>query len=236
MVGFSGTGKTFSLRNLPPEQVAIVSPYKLDLPFPGADVNFSVYSEENSSGNIMKVPDLASIPAWVEYFAGTGKRYIVVDDITHGINNYIMDPAFRARGKTKESWARWEDMAADVYTSLIRMSDTLDNDVWLIMMFHPESFMGKNGEELKLRTPGKLLEEKIDIPSYFTYMLYTTVDQYDKEKPKPAEERYKFVTNNDGYAPAKMPPGCVDDMYVSNDLYEIVKGITAYRLGITKAE
>lgn len=236
IVGFSGTGKTFSLRNLPPEETAIVSPYKLDLPFAGADVNYKLWTNENQSGNIMKVPDLPSIPSWVEYFAGSGKKYIVIDDITHGINNYIMNPSFRAKGKTKESWSRWEDMAADVYASLIRMADTLPADVWLVMMFHPEVFMGKNGEELKLRTPGKLLEEKIDIPSYFTYMLYTTVETYDKEKPKPAAERYKFVTNNDGYYPAKMPPECVEDMYIPNDLMDVIYGITAYRLGMSKEE
>lgn len=237
VVGFSGSGKTYSLRTLPPELTALISPYKTDLPFAGADKNYSLYSEENPEGNLARVANIKDIPGWVKYYASAGKKYIIIDDTTHGLTNYTLSDSFRNKAKTKDTWSRWEEFGADVYHSLIRMADELPNDIWVIIMFHPEQYASNLGERLKLRTPGSLLERSVDIPSYFTYMLYTKVDPFDKDNPKTPAERYWFVTNDDGYSPAKTPSEAFgDEMYIPNDMMFVIDSITAHRQGMTYEE
>lgn len=74
-------------------------------------------------------------------------------------------------------------------------------------------------------TPGKLLDNVVKIPSYFTYILHSIV--YEDS----GDIHYKFLTNRDGSGKeAKSPEGCLN-LLEDNDIAEIIKKIEAYQNG-----
>jgi hypothetical protein len=224
IVGASGSGKSASLRNLPPEETFIISPSKSDLPIPGFAKNYQKANKEGT-GNFYMTKDLKQMAAIAKLVATEEKykriKYLVIEDVTHFFNATTLSPAFRGQNTGNAAWSRWGDFGAEVYQALFG-SDDYREDLWIITMFHPESYMTKEGEKLKVRTPGNLLDREVDIPSYYTTFLYTKVEPVDKNDPQPASERYKFVTNDDGYAPAKSLMGAFDDVYIENDLYAVI--------------
>jgi hypothetical protein len=220
VVGFSGSGKSASLRNFDPNETVIVSPSKPSLPIPGFKKKYSKVTKEG--GNFLMTKDLAKMSRFVTKVATDEKyahvKYLVIDDTTHFFNAITLSPAFRARNNGNEAFARWADFGADIYQAFFLETEEWRDDLWIIMMFHPETYMTNKGERLKIKTPGTLLEREVDIPSYFVNMLYTHVEPVDKKSPQPPEERYKFVTNDDGYCPAKTDIGAFKDLYIENDL------------------
>lgn len=80
---------------------------------------------------------------------------------------------------------------------------------------------------MKMKTIGKLLDEKIVLAGLFTYVLYTVV----KNTPKGTE--YYFATNrtvDDRYVqiPAKSPIGVFKDILIPNDLGLVLQKIEEY--------
>jgi hypothetical protein len=78
--------------------------------------------------------------------------------------------------------------------------------------------------EIGMQTVGKLLDNAIKIPSYFTYIFHGVIN-YDEEEP-----RYWFQTNRDNVRLAKSPKGCFP-LYVPNDYKAIFERIHAYEQG-----
>ena len=225
IVGFSGSGKSASLRNLPSDETFIVSPSKSTLPIPGFKKKYTKVTKDG--GNYLMTKDVSKMARLAEKVATDDKykhiKYLVIDDTTHFFNAITLSAGFRARNNGNEAFARWADFGADIYTALFAGIEEWRDDLWVVVMFHPEAFMTNKGERLKIKTPGTLLEREVDIPSYFTNLLYTHVVPVDKKNPQPPGERYQFVTNDDGYAPAKTDIGAFPDLYVPNDLYAVIK-------------
>lgn len=232
IVGYSSTGKTTGLRNLPPKETVIVSPYKEDLPIPAFRKNYTLLSKANPEGNFIKETDVKKITRIVRMINDTRSEihYIVLEDFTHFFNKETLSKQFRDKGKGKENWSRWGDFGADIYQALFGNNSTgFRDDLWIITHFHPESYYdasSPNGEKLKIKTPGNLLEREVDIPSYYNYVFYTKVLPY-KEGLKQSD-RYFYITNDDGTCGAKSSIGCFNDLYIPNDLKEALDKIDKY--------
>lgn len=227
IVGPSGCGKTFSLRNLPSEKMFIFSPYKPLPSIPGSKKKFKKYDVNTQAGNLMLLSDMTVLGDWVLYIAENRKdiKYIVIEDFSHYMTNYLMSDNFRSKAGGKQSYSRFEQFAADAYSALFKHTPNLRDDLMLIYIFHDDHVETSVGGFRKFRvTAGKMLDEKVDLPSYFNYVLYGEV-LTDKEKD--IEERFIFRVVNDGYTPAKIPfgvyPKNVD--YVLNDLAEVLSKI-----------
>jgi hypothetical protein len=83
----------------------------------------------------------------------------------------------------------------------------------------------KDGQSV-LHTPGKLLEDAIKIPSYFTYVLHSNVEEGEDGLP-----RYYFLTNRIGDGKeAKSPEECLETKE-ENDYKAIIDKIEAYHNG-----
>ena len=82
------------------------------------------------------------------------------------------------------------------------------------------------GKTIKMRTAGKLLDNSVNLPSYFTYILHTEV--LDKED---GGKDYKFLTNTDGTKEAKTPLDCFDELFIDNDLNMVIDTILQYEMG-----
>lgn len=147
--GHSGSGKSASLRNFDPEQVAVINVLGKPLPFRS---NMKTYIT-NDYGKI----DVA--------IHSTKRKSIVIDDAT-----YLMTGEFMRNAKVA-GFQKFTDMAANFNTLLMRAKE-LPDDVVVYFFGHSERD-GDGGE--KFKTIGKLLDEKVCVEGYFTIVLKTVV-------------------------------------------------------------
>lgn len=235
----SGSGKTSSLRNLPPEETVLITPNTKSLPFPGGDKKYTVSNKNRIVTN--KLSGDPSLPAdnfahysiemLLKLISDHQKhvKYIVLDDFTHFFSARIFSPEFLARSTGGDAFQRWNDFGADVFQSLFQSSDKLRDDLYIIILHHTE--LKDDGME-GFKSPGKLLDNTIDVPSYFNYIFHGVVQDTE------AGTQYLIQTNKTKQRHAKSPYGVFtkDELYVPNDMLEIIKRINAYKSGELKVE
>lgn len=151
ILGESGTGKSTSLRNCIPEELAVVNPVGKPLPFKG---KFEMLNGETDSRKIIK---------WIKEQVNTGKKMIVIDDF-----QYILAVPYMHRIK-ESNWDKFNDFGAN-YFDLIEMCDDLPDDVIVFYMSHLETL---DTGLTTVKLIGKLLREKITIEGLFTIVLRT---------------------------------------------------------------
>lgn len=215
VIGEPGTGKSRAIIGLDPSRTILVTPNKKDLPFRGAS---SAYNEKNNNRFVVKeFIQLRDILVGVN--GGSKITTIVVEDLTHFISHKIMEDA------KKKGYEKWMDLAMEVFGSLIDIEDSLRDDLYVIVTAHTTTSSDVQGNQIiTLQTAGKLLENNIKIPSYFTYILHTNVNM---ENNKPS---YTFLTNTDGVRLAKSPEDCLS-LYEPNDYKLIIDKIESYQKG-----
>lgn len=210
VLGKSGTGKSTSLRNLPPDQTLIITPNAKELPWRGSATQYQV------GKNVIRTTDMHAVATYIEQAAKASQfKFVVVEDTTHYQNERMMEDSFIA----SKDWGKWNRFGADFFKMVAKNMENYRDDLWVIFVAHTDA---KDDGTVGLRTAGKLLDNSIDIPSYFTTIFHSLVIK-DEGKLK-----YKFQTNNDGYLLAKTPLGMFEDLYVDNDIAEIVNIIADY--------
>ena len=147
--GHSGSGKSTSLRNFDPEQVAVINVLGKPLPFRS---NMKTYITN----------DYGKIDAAIH---STKRKSIVIDDAT-----YLMTGEFMRNAKVA-GYQKFTDMASN-FNALLMRAKELPDDVVVYFFGHSERD-GDGGE--KFKTIGKLLDEKVCVEGYFTIVLKTVV-------------------------------------------------------------
>lgn len=214
-IGEPGTGKSRGILNLDENTTLLIKPNRKELPFKGGAVKYSV--EKGNVVNCTTFPVLKEILTKAN--AGTKFKTVIIEDLTHFITNRVMSDA-KITGYNK-----WTDLAIDVFQGLIKIEETLRDDLNVIVIGHTERGVDVNGEStITLQTAGKLMDSQIKIPSYFTYVLHTNVKEVN------GKMEYSFLTNNDGLRLAKSPEGCLDK-FEPNDYALILDKIAKYQLG-----
>lgn len=153
IMGESGTGKTASLRNFSPDEIAIVNPVGKPLPFRG------VYDKLDG------VTDASVIVKYMKNSVAAGKKVIAVDDF-----QYILSIPYMNRIK-EAGWDKWNDFGSN-YFEIIDYCAVLPSDVTVYFLTHTETL--ENGITT-IKLIGKLLREKITIEGLFTTVLRTQV-------------------------------------------------------------
>lgn len=192
ILGESGTGKSTSLRNFTKDELFLVNVANKTLPFKGKfeSVNGDSYREIKKA------------------IANTNKKSIVIDD-----SQYLMANEFMRRA-TEKGFDKFTEIAQN-YWELIQAVDKLPEDTITYIISHVDK--DQNGNE-KIKTIGRLLDEKITIEGMFTIVLKTTIQ----------DGKYYFQTQNSGHDTCKSPIGLFDNFLIPNDLKEVDKLIRNY--------
>jgi hypothetical protein len=214
VIGEPGTGKSRAILNLKEEETLLIKPNKKELPFKGGAVKYS--TAKGNVANCSTFPELKTILTAAN--AGTRFKTVVIEDLTHFLTSRVMaDVKITGFGK-------WSDLAADVFNSLIKMEEKLRDDLNVIVIGHTERGTDVSGNSIiTLQTPGKLLDNQIKIPSYFTYVLHTNVQEIN------GKMEYSFLTNSDGVRLAKSPEECLSK-FEPNDYALILEKMNKYQL------
>lgn len=229
IVGESGTGKSTSLGNiqdlglkgLDPKETAIINVMGKPLPFKGSRANYGTKISEG--GNYASVSDAATIVKILNVLKDRQDiKNIIIDDW-----QYILAEEFMAKA-LKKGYDKFNEIAKSGYDT-INAGKTLRPDQNFICLAHSDFDAQTNS--YKLKTIGKMLDDKINLAGLFTVVLYTQVDAVNKDGV--TEVNYNFVTNkflnNAGVEiPAKSPIGMFDNLLIPNDLGLVVQKADEY--------
>lgn len=196
ILGRSGTGKSRSIKSVPPEKVGIVNIESKLLPFPEA-LQYDTVDTDDPDEVLDAIEDLA-------------KKYkiVVVDDY-----QYLMSNEFMRRSDEK-TWDKFTDIARHAW-DVVQKVKSLPKDVIVYIMCHNDS--DADGNE-RLKTIGKLLDEKIVLEGMSTIVLKTGV----------IDGKYFFYTQNNGKDTCKSPEGMFTSRTIENDLKYVDDKIRAY--------
>ncbi|MEX3614555.1 MAG: AAA family ATPase [Burkholderia gladioli] len=207
VIGESGTGKSASLRNLDPNKTLLIQAVKKPLPF--KSTNWKPVAK-GQSGSIYVTDDSSNI---VKAMERTDKEIIVIDDF-----QYILANEFMRRVTDTEvgnsAFAKYNEIARHAWDILMAAGSLADYKRVYILSHTATDDFGKT----KIKTIGKLLDEKIVMEGLVTIVLRTEV----------SDGEYTFTTRNNGRDTVKSPMQMFDADRVPNDLAEIDNVITTF--------
>lgn len=147
--GQSGTGKSSSLRNFDPGEVAVVNVSAKPMPF---RTKLKTYNTDDYSKIISAL-------------SKTDRKSIVIDDATYLMVNEFM------RTAKQIGYQKYTDMACS-FNNLIDYAATLPDDTIVYFMGHSEQT--DDGRE-HFKTIGKMLDNYVTLEGKFTIVLKTVV-------------------------------------------------------------
>ena len=196
ILGRSGTGKSYSMRNFPKEKLAVINVQGKILPFKGA--NKIEMTPTDRSEQILKA---------LEIYAKNFKS-IVIDDYQYTMANEFM------RRSAEKGYDKFTEIGRHAWDIANKVRE-LPNDVIVYILCHTDR--DDEGNE-KIKTIGKLLDEKICLEGMSTIVLKTNV----------ADGVYTFLTQNNGKDTVKSPAGMFPSYAIDNDLYYVDQKIRNY--------
>lgn len=203
VLGESGSGKTASLRNLDPATTLLIQSIKKPLSFKAK--GWGAISKENAAGNIIVCDNTYQILA---YATKTRRKVIVVDDFQYIMSNEFM----RRSGET--GFQKFTDIGFYAWTLFGELAK-LPDDVRVYLLAHTATDDMGN---VKLKTLGKLLDDKITLEGMVSICLRTAVEGGE----------YYFSTKNNGSDTTKAPIGLFETDRIPNDLNLVDEAINAY--------
>lgn len=188
VIGKSGSGKSTSLRNFGKDEIMLVNVSKKPLPFKG---KFTDTLNSDNYNDIAKA------------FKNLSKKTVVIDDAGYLITNMFMR-GHSTKGAGSAIFSFYNDLA-DRFWSMIEYIKTLPNDINVYIMMHEES---NDAGEIKPKTIGKMLDEKVCLEGMFTIVLRCLV----------RDGKHYFSTQNDGNDVSKSPMYMFSEQLIDNDL------------------
>ena len=152
VIGETGSGKTYSLKNFDPSEVGIFSVEKGRLPFKG---DFKVVKHATYA-------DIAKI-----FAAPKLKRY-VIDDSQYLLVNELFDRA------KDTGYGKYTDMALNFRNLVHAVNHQLPDDVIVYFLHHTE--IDSNTGRTKAKTVGRMIDQYLTLEGCFDIVLLTAVE------------------------------------------------------------
>jgi len=225
IVGSAGTGKSTSffpeeklgIIGLDPKATFIINVSGKPFPFRGWRKTYTLF--KGKEGNYLNSEDAGVISKAMVYVNNERPEItnIVIDDF-----QYLMAFEFVEKALRKD-WDKWSEIAMHCMQVLNTGRQLRDNIKTFVLAHSEDVEMGFEVVK-KIKTVGRFVDEKIELPGLFTVLLYTKTTWDDPNK----KMTYEFVTNKDNIYPAKSPYGMFDKIYIPNDLGYVANSIDEY--------
>lgn len=180
IMGESGSGKTYSIKNFDADEVGIFSVEKNRLPFP-------------KKFNVLKH---ATYPKILKSLSNHKLKSYVIDDSQYLIINEYFDKAKEA------GYQKFTDMALNFRNLIHYINEALPEDIIVYFLHHTDSdaISGK----LKAKTLGKMLDDKLTVEGCFDIVLLCEADGNEHCFTTQSEGR-STAKSPEGMFPAKIP-------------------------------
>ena len=220
VVGQTGTGKSTSIESLDPKETVIINIVGKPLPFRGWKQKYLPFTQDG--GNFYVSNDSAKIVKVLNHVSEKRPevKIIVIDDF-----QYLMSSEFMNRS-AEQGWQKFTDIGRHAW-DVINTAKSLREDLKVFVLSHDEVMVDTYPPKRKIKTIGKMLDEKVTLEGLFTVVLFTDIVK-DQQSGK---LDYKFITQNDGSTTSKSPRGMFTELTIPNDLLLICKKIDEYYQG-----
>lgn len=207
IMGESGSGKTTSLRNLPPESTYYIDCDKKGLSWKGWRVQYNKdkknYKATDNAGKVQEI--IQGISDNCPYI-----KYVVVDTL-----NGIMVGDEMRRIKEK-GYDKWVDLASSVW-GLVDNAHNYREDLTLLFTAHTQTERDESGYMFtRIKTNGRKLE-KIVLESKFTTVLLAKCE----------DGKYFFETRAQN-STCKTPLGAFESDRIDNDIIPVLEALAEY--------
>lgn len=152
VMGESGSGKTYSIRNFAPEEVGIFSVEKGRLPFKG---DFKV-KKNASYKDILQAVNNPNL-----------KRYVIDD------SQYLMVNEFFDKAK-EQGYQKYTEMALNLRNLIHDINRKAPDDVVFYFLHHTE--FDSNSGRIKAKTVGKMIDQYLTLEGCFDIVLLAQTD------------------------------------------------------------
>lgn len=200
ILGESGSGKSASLRNFSPGEVGVINVSNKPLPF-------------RTEIKTLNTDDYSHIQS---VLLSARAKSIVIDDA-----QYLMANEFMRTAKVT-GYQKFTDIALNFWNLVQTVIRQMPEDRIVYFLSHIER--DQNSYE-KMKTVGRMLDEKITVEGLFTIVLKTSVQ----------DGKYSFRTQTNGMDTVKSPIGMFSELAIDNDL-KLVDGIIRDYYGLNKQE
>ena len=198
LYGRSGSGKSRSLVNFGEDEIFLVQTIKKRLPF-RKQFKYSMVTDKVDTimAGLQKMPT----------------KVAVIDDAGYLMTNEFMKRHSGGK-KGSSSFDLYNDIA-DSFWNLLNSVKALPDDVIVYIIMHEDT---NDYGETKLRTIGKLLNDKVCIEGMCTVVLRCVIEG----------DQHFFLTQGTGTDVSKSPEGLFDDLKIPNDLKAVDSAIRTY--------
>lgn len=201
IIAKSGTGKSSSIRSLKPDEAAVVLCSGKDLPFRH---DLTTMVPKNGYPDVLNIIDKSNKPI------------IIIDDA-----NYLM--SFEEMSRVNESgYGKFTHMASNMFQVFKHILDK-DSDQVFYIMAHQAEPEDKSDEQLRFKTTGRMLSEKVVLEGLTNIVITTEV----------SEGEFLFRVQTDGKG-VKTPMGMFDTPTIPNDLKLVDEAIRKYYAPVKK--
>lgn len=199
VIGKSGSGKSTSLRNFNEKELALINVMKKPLPF------------RKKFESTLNTDDYQTI---LKSIYSTEKKIIVIDDAGYLITNHFMSK-HSSTGNGNAVFSLYNEIG-DYFWSLIEFvkNKLPENKIVYFFMHEDKNDFG----DVKPKTIGKLLDEKVCIEGMFTIALRCMCNN----------NKHFFKTQSDGNDICKTPIDMFKEKQIDNDLKAVDTVIREY--------
>lgn len=210
VIGKSGSGKTYSLKNCDPDKFGVISVEKGRLPFKSkikvARIPKSLKNPDGTEVSSYSALNRARYAWLTQVIRGSkGLKSIVIDDSQYLLVNEMFDRS------SEKGYDKFTDIAKNFRDLVHFVNEAAPDDMIVYFLHHSET--GADGRE-KCKTIGKMLEEKLVIEGMFDVVIYCA--------------DHKFYTQANEISSAKTPEGMFEDLEIPNDLALVDQAIREY--------
>jgi len=214
-MGGTGTGKSYSMKNLDPSETFLIKVVNQPLPFAGGKQKYIKFTTANQNGNTITTDDSVIIARTMQHVSDNkpNVKTLLIDDMQYSMSNTFM----RKHSSTGAGSAVFDlyNEIGDQAWNLFMLSMKLRDDLIVIFLSHSEeSETGKT----RFKSIGRMLDEKIVVEGLFTIVLETVFE----------DDKFHFITQNNGRNSAKSPENMFPEKIIDNDLQMVVDCINNY--------
>lgn len=203
-----GSGKTTSMRNLPPKETFYIDADKKGLSWKGWKND---YNAENK--NYMATSDARTIQTLLSKISNEQPqfKYVIIDTL-----NWVMIDDEFLHMKDK-GFDKWQDMAYSIM-GIVSLANVLRDDLTVIFVMHSQTERDDitGSTFTRAKTSGRKIE-KIGLESKFTTVLLA----------KCIDGKYIFETHNNN-STAKTPMGAFENDEIDNDIMIVIDALKEY--------
>jgi hypothetical protein len=215
IIGESGAGKSSSGESLDPKDTFWTNVTGKDLPIKGFKKLYTPFTKENPNGNYLASSNTDAIIATMNHVSANRPeiKNFIIDDF-----QYVMSFEFMARSREK-GFEKFNDIGGNAF-NILQKARTLRDDLNVVILTHSDK---DKDSFVKMKTIGKMLDEKITPEGLFTVVLMAEIIKDDNDKPK-----HIFRTHSDGNSVVKSPKGMFEDSKIDNNLKLVLDKIKEY--------